>query len=133
MPTIQVEADISLGSLVAAAEQLSASELRQLATEVLTLQARRQARSLSAQETDLMLTISRCFEPEDQQRFEELVAKRDAEMLSREEHQELLRLTQAAEALDAARVEALAKLAELRGTTLSNLMRELEVQPSAHE
>lgn len=134
MPTTQVAAGVSIGSvgtLVAAAEQLSEPELRQFASEVLALQARRHARPLPAQEAELLLTINRRLPQEVQARYDALCATRDAETLSLDEHEELLRLTKEAESLDAARVQALAKLAELRGMTLAKLLQELQIDPAS--
>ncbi len=133
MPTIQLAADVSVGTLVAAAEQLSELELHEFASEVLALQARRHARSLPAQEAELLLTINRRLPQEVQTRYDALCATRDAETLSPDEHEALLRLTKEAESLDVARVQALATLAELRGMTLAKLLRELQIDPARRE
>jgi hypothetical protein len=66
-----------------------------------------------------------------QRRYTELIAKRDAETLREAEYAELLCLTKQAEAFDVARVEALARLAALRGVTLVELMRHLEIASPA--
>ena len=55
--------------------------------------------------------------------------KRDAETLTAEEHVELLQLSQQAEAIDVQRMEALTKLAQLRGATLSDVLRQLKIDP----
>jgi hypothetical protein len=64
-----------------------------------------------------------------QKRFDELVAKRQAETLSPDEYQELLGLIDWIEKSDARRVEYMAKLARLRGISLSALMKELDIRP----
>ena len=130
MPMITVEADVSVGSLVAAAAQLSEPELSQLTSEVLLLQARRRARTLPAEEAALLQAINDRPPASVQNRFDELVAKRDAETLGPEQYAELLDLTKQAEAFDVARVEALTKLADLRGVRLTDLMRDLQIAPS---
>ena len=131
MPTITIQADISVDVLVKAAEQLSETELRQFTSQVLALNAKRTASSVTQEEAELLLHINSRLPEEVQRRYDELIAKRDAETLDDEEHEELLRLTQQVEAFDVARVEALSKLASRRGVTLSALMRQLEIASPA--
>ena len=131
VPTINIQADVSVDVLVQAAAQLSAAELRQFTAQMLALSAQRTAPSVPPEETELLLRINSRL-PEDVQRcYETLIAKRDAETLGEAEHAELLRLTQQVEAFDVARVEALLKLAALRSVTLSSLMRQLEIASPA--
>jgi len=127
MPTINIQADISVDVLVKAAEQLSEKELRQFTLQVLALNAKRMASSVTQEEAELLLRINDRLPEDVQRRYAELIAKRDAETLGDEEHQELLRLTKQVEAFDVARVEALAKLASRRGVALSALMCQLEI------
>jgi hypothetical protein len=131
MPTITIQADVSIDVLLKAAEQLSETELRQFTAQVLALHAKRTAPSIAQEEAELLLRIN-ARPPEDvQRRYDELIAKRDADTLGHAEHEELVRLTKQAEAFDVGRVEALSKLAAGRGVTLSALMRQLEVAPPA--
>jgi hypothetical protein len=127
MPTINLRADISIDALLKAAEQLSEPDLRRFASEVMALSAKRTAPSAPKEEADLLQKINQRFPAETQERYDQLTAKRDAETLTQEEHQELLRLTAEAEALDTERVEALTKLATLRGMTLGEVMRQLQI------
>jgi hypothetical protein len=127
MPTIDIQADISVDVLVKAAEQLSETELRQFTAQVLALNAKRMASSVTQEEAELLLRINDRLPEDVQQHYAELITKRNAETLSDQEHQELLRLTKQVEALDVARVEALAKLASRRGVALSALMCQLEI------
>jgi hypothetical protein len=131
MPTINIQADISVDVLVKAAEQLSEKELRQFTSQVLALNAKRMASSVTQEEAELLLRINGRLPEDVQRRYAELIARRDAETLGDEEHQELLRLTKQVEAFDAARVEALSQLASRRGVTLSALMRQLEIASPA--
>ena len=131
MPTINIQADISVDVLVKAAEQLSEKELRQFTSQVLALNAKRMASSVTQEEAELLLRINGRLPEDVQRRYAELIAKRDAETLGDEEHQELLRLTKQVEAFDVARVEALSQLASRRGVTLSTLMRQLEIASPA--
>jgi hypothetical protein len=131
MPTINIEAEVSVDVLVKAAEQLQGAELRQFTAQVLALNAKRLAPSVPQEESALLLRINTPFPEDVQRRFDELIGKRDAETLDTEEYEELLRVTQQVEAFNVARLEALAKLAALRGVTLPELMRQLELRPPA--
>jgi hypothetical protein len=123
MPTINIQADVSVGVLVQAAEQLSAAELRQFTAQMLALNAKRTASNVTQEETELLLHINRRL-PEDVQRhYDALIAKREAETLRDAEYTELLRLTKQVEAFDVARRGR--SLACLRGVTLAELMRQL--------
>ena len=129
MPTINIEADISVEALVKATEQLSPSDLQRFRSQVLAISARRAASSVSQDEAQCLLRISQRLPIKLQQRYDELIAKRDAETLTAEEHVELLQLSQQAEAIDVQRMEALTKLAQLRGATLSDVLRQLKIDP----
>ena len=131
MPTINIQADISVDMLVKAAEQLSETDLRQFTAQLLALNAKRTAPSVTQEEAELLLRINGRLPEDIQRRYDELIAKRDAETLDVAEHAELLRLTRQVEAFDVARVEALSKLASRRGVTLSALMRQLGIASPA--
>lgn len=131
MPTINVQADVSVDVLVKAAEQLSATELRHFTSQVLALNAKRTAPSVTQEDAALLLHINDRLPAEVQQRYDALMAKRDAETLDAADHAELLQLTKQVEAFDVARVEALSKLAARRGVTLSTLMRQLGIESPA--
>jgi hypothetical protein len=131
MPTIHIQADVSVNMLVQAAAQLSAGELQQFTAQLLALTAKRMAPSVTQEEAELLVRINSRLPEEVQRRYAELIAKRDAETLSEAEYAELLGLTKQVEAFDVARVEALTKLAALRGVTLAELMRHLEITSPA--
>jgi len=131
MPTIHMQADVSVDMLVQAAAQLSAVELQQFTAQLLALTAKRTAPSVTQEEAELLVRINGRLPEEVQRRYAELIAKRDTETLSEAEYTELLCLTKQVEAFDVARVEALAKLAALRGVTLAELMRHLEIASPA--
>jgi hypothetical protein len=131
MPTINIQAEVSVDVLVKAVEQLREAELRQFTARILALNAKRMAPSVTQEEAELLLQINSPLPADIQRRFDELIRKRDAETLNNEEYVELLRLTQQVEAFDVARLEALTKLAVLRGVTLPELMRQLDIKPSS--
>jgi hypothetical protein len=132
MSVVRIEAELSFDKLLNAVEQLSLPELEDLMSQVMTLQAKRKAPCLSADETELMLKINQGLSPDMQTRFDELVGKRQAETLTQEEHQELLALTDQIEKADAERMKYLAELARIRGISLDVLMEALEIHPPAY-
>jgi hypothetical protein len=133
MPTIQVEAHLSRRDLLRAAEQLEPAELQQFVTDVLGLRARHQAPRLSAPESELLLIVNRGLPEDLQGRYRALLAKRRQQNLAPEEQAELLRLTDQVEQLEADRLAALSELAQVRQTTLADLMRGLGLQAPSHE
>ena len=127
-----IEAQVTCDALLSAAEQLDETELRRLTSGVLALAAKRTAASVTEPEAGLLAEINRGLPDEVQRRYEELIARRDAETLTDTEHTELLQLTKLAEARDVERVQALIKLAALRGVPLAELMRQLEIERPAN-
>lgn len=118
--------------LLRAVESLRGEELDVFVEQVIALRARRVASHLPPDEAALLLAINRSVPVTTQQRYGELISKRQAETLTPEEHTELLQLTDQAELLNAERVSALADLARLRQTTLTELMKSLDIQPPAY-
>ena len=102
-------------------------ELRQFTAQVLALNAKRTAPSVTQEEAELLLRINSRLPEDVQRRYDELIATREAETLDVAAHAELLRLTKHVEAFDVARVEALSTLASRRGVTLSAMMRQLGI------
>jgi hypothetical protein len=127
MATIQIEAQISADQLIRAVEQLPSDELGAFVEQVLALRARRAAPQLDQQETTLLLQINEQFAPDEQRRYDELVAKRQDETISPEELRELIRLTDEREQRNVERLAALTELARLRGVTLAALMSALGI------
>lgn len=132
MATIVLKAQISADELLKAADQLSLTELEQFLANLLALRARRRAPGLPQEEADLLLQINRGIPSEIRARYEELLAKREAETLTPEEHEELLGLVEQVEALQVERAEQLARLARIRGVSLSALMDELGIRQVEH-
>ncbi len=130
MSTIPVNALVSIDELVKAVERLSSSELDGFVSEVLKLRAQRVASCLSERETELLLSINEGVSSDVRRRYDELIQKRDAESLTEAEHAQLLELTDQVELIQAKRIGCLAELAQLRGTTLGDLMRNLGIQPA---
>ena len=132
MPTIQVKAQISAQELIDAASQLDGPELEAVAERLLMLRAERRAPHLSHEESDLLLQINTPLPKEIWQRYTGLYAKLKPDTITEEEHKELLRLIDVVEIDNARRIGRLIKLAELRGTTLPELMGFLGIGPRSH-
>jgi hypothetical protein len=130
MPTIHVEANLSVDDLVGVVSRLSEPELERLSSEVNLVRAKRKSPCLPEHESELLQTINQSVPAEMQSRYDELIAMREAETLTQALHQELLDLTQQVESHNLGRVKALTELAALRQTTLKKLLRDLQIQLS---
>jgi hypothetical protein len=113
--------------------QLNLPELDQFVFRVIMLRAQRRAPNLSKTETELLMKINQGTPPDIQRRFRKLNHKRKAEAITPEEHQELLALIGQIEQFDVERVKCLAELANLRGLSLTALMKELDIHPPTYE
>jgi hypothetical protein len=82
----------------------------------------------SAHESRLLLTINRGLNAQQCQRITELTDKMEYASITDAEHAELMRLSQAAEKLHAARLKAMIKLAELRGISFDELLKQLGIE-----
>jgi len=130
MSVVRVETEISFDNLLRAVEQLSLSDLEQLMSQVVALQARRKAPCLPKDEGRLMLKISQGPPAAVRKRLGELVSRRQEETLTPDEHRELLSLTDLIEKSDAERMGHISELARIRGVSLEVLMRELGIFPA---
>lgn len=111
--------------LLKVVEKMPAAEFKRFLAGIHALRARRDGHSLPADEATLMKQINKGFSDSWWGHYHTLVEKRRDESLSRSEHRELLRLTQEVEKQEAKRVQALLKLADIRKTSLSALMKGL--------
>lgn len=130
MPVLQVEA--SSEELLRAVAQLPPEELASFVERVVVLRAERAAPHLNWDESGLLLTINRAIPLDLQQRYDELITKRRSETLTPDEYTELLTLTNQMEQFEVGRVRALAELAQLRQTSLTDLMYALGIEAPAY-
>lgn len=128
MPTIQVVSEVSLAELLHGVEQLSTPDLENFVTNVLAVQARRRAPSLSKDEARLLQLINQGVPPEVRSRYQLLDEKLHDETITVAEHQELLELINQIELADAERMRYLVELARLRNTPLDSLMDQLGIR-----
>ncbi len=83
----------------------------------------------SLSEAELLQRINVGFSEEFYLRLDDLIAKRQDDTLSTEEHAELMRMLDQVEAQDVARLYDLMALAQIRKTTLSQLVESLGLHP----
>ncbi len=127
MSTIRIETQITSDDLLQAVGQLSAPDLERFVAQVLRLEARRKAASLSNRETELLLKINQGLPESLNERYRTLQSKLQAEKLAAEERRELSRLIAQREKLQAQRLEALSELARMWNLTLRGVMKQLGI------
>jgi carbon storage regulator CsrA len=108
------------------------AELEELTAGLLSLRAKRLAPVVSDEETRLLISINEGVPVELTDRVASLIQKRDDCSLSVEENRELLQLADEVERRGVERLEALSKLAELRGVSLRALKQSLGVAAGDH-
>jgi hypothetical protein len=87
---------------------------------------------LSKPESELLLAINQSFNRVNWQRYFELIDKRDAEVITSDELSDLIGMTNGIEEANTKRLQYLIQLAQLRNTSLDNLMDELDLRPTRH-
>lgn len=120
----------TVDELVKAAEQLPENDLEILTVQLLSLKARHNALDLSEDEAGLLKKINCGLSSDFQKRYQELIVGRQAETLTESEHAELLELTTLAEQHQAERLKYLGDLAHLREISLTELLDQLDIQPT---
>jgi hypothetical protein len=128
MPVVQVDVQLSTNKILEAVDKMSLPELEKFLSQVIALRARRKAPHLSVKESELLIKINQGLPAELRSRLDQLVAKRRANKLTSKEHTELLRLIDKLEEAEAKRAKALAQLAQLRGVSMTALMRDLGIR-----
>src|ERR1700704_4305273 len=125
MPIVQVLVQLTVEHLIAALKQLSPAELRKFKRQFTKWQ--KQNGSATNEETALLARIEENsrLPAAEQRRFNRLRRQRQAETLAKAEETELQALWRRVEQMNAVRLEALARLAQQRGTNVRALMREL--------
>ena len=128
MASVKVQAKLSTDDLLKAVDQLDKRNLESFLQKILVLVAGRKAPSLPQNEAELLKKINQIFPQEIQQRYSSLISRRNSETLTDAEHAELLKLTDQVENLEKQRIKYLAELAQLRRTTLNQVMQQLGIQ-----
>jgi hypothetical protein len=119
---------VNTEDLLESVRSLPNDALQEFAVEVLRLNASRRSLSLSISETDALKEIHRPLPADTLARYRELLGRRDAGTLSDDEHGELCALSDWLEQLNAERLGRVADLARSRGATLSEMMKQLDLE-----
>jgi hypothetical protein len=126
------QTDISKEKMLEVVQQMNLPDLEEFVNKVIAIQASKRAPHLSDNESELFNKINQPFPADLKSRLDELTHKRTAETIIESEHQELVLLTDKLEEFHAERMAALARLAELRGTTLDLIMKQLGIKFPDH-
>lgn len=134
MTTLQIQTEVPFNVLLESLPQLGLDELDLLADQVIRLRAQRTIAQIPEAETELLAKISAGVIPLAlRRRCAALTSKQRAGLLGEKEEEELSTIIDEIEIKNAQRVGYLVDLAELRQTTLDELMAALEVAPFAYE
>ncbi len=118
---------MSVDEILKAVDELSESDLENLANRVRSVRTQRKPSVLSSQETALLLKINHALPEDLHQEFLRLRDQRDAEIITDVENERLSDVSDRIEILAAERAEALVELANLRQVPLSKLMDDLGI------
>lgn len=128
--TITVDARLAEAYNQAPAAQRK--EILQTIKQMLLGTTKTKAPRLSKKETELFLIINQGLPADQQKRIDELTEKMEFESITDAEHAELLRLTDAMEMAQVKRLKAVAELAKVRNVSLSEMMRQLGMEPGRY-
>ncbi|MEY3302500.1 MAG: hypothetical protein RLZZ139_872 [Cyanobacteriota bacterium] len=133
MATVQFKSEISieLDQLLTGVAQLDTPDLEKLLIQVRQVLAHRQNPSLPALELELLQKINQALPEEIQQKYNELSAKMRSQTITPEEYQDLLKLIGIVEQADGNRLQHLIQLSQLRNTSLTELMEQLQIYPQS--
>jgi Arc/MetJ-type ribon-helix-helix transcriptional regulator len=128
--TITVDARLAEAYNQAPAAQRK--EILQTIKHMLLGATKTKAPRLSKKETELFLIINHGLPADQQKRIDELTEKMEFESITDAEHAELLRLIEAMEMAQVKRLKAVAELAKVRNVSLSEMMRQLGLEPGRY-
>lgn len=118
---------MSVDEILKAVNDLSESDLENLANRVRSVRTQRKPSVLSSQETALLLKINHALPEDLHQEFLRLRDRRDTETITDAENGRLSDVSDRIEILAAERAEALVELANLRQVPLSQIMDDLGI------
>jgi len=84
-------------------------------------------------EEELLQQINLGLSEEEWKEYSALLQKQDAQTLEHEEHERIAEIAEFLELSNARRIQALVQLAEMRNTTLDNLMSEFDIRPANYQ
>lgn len=129
-----VRLEVTTENLLNAVAQMPESEFNRFFEKARKLrQNGKTNQTVSPAEADLLHKINNIFPSERRRRYNELYARFKDDDLKQEEYEEVLELSSEFERLNVQRLEYIAKLAELRGQTLEQVMDFFEITNSGDE
>ena len=130
--TITINIDAKLAEAYNQAPALGRKKVSLAVKQALRELVEPKAPRLSKKETELFLIINQSLPTDQQKRIEELTEKMEFESITEAEHAELLQLTDAMENAQVKRLKAVAELAKVRNVSLSEMMRQLGLEPGRY-
>lgn len=132
MATIPVKTKNSINELVQRAEQLDLVAFKKFFDELILIRGKKltQNNVFPKKEADLILTIHSIIPLDLLKRSKDLRAKKDTTGLTADEREELLSLVDEIEHLNVKRIKYLVELAKIRKTSLSEVMKQLNIFPN---
>lgn len=130
MVTIEIQPNtkVALDQILNGVANLETKDLETFLGQVAHLLAKRKAKNLSITETKLLLKINEQLPPLVWQRYDELQEKLQQETITDLEHSELLTIIEQMESHNVEWIQALSQLAQIRNTSLKELMKELGIR-----
>lgn len=133
MATLQITLPVSQEELLQVVERLDYHDLDEFASRVQALRAERRSDALTGPETELMKQINSGLDPETWERYILLRKRKKDGSITDSEYEELVSISDEIEIANAKRIEALAKLAVLRGIPIRSLMESLGIDSPGYE
>ena len=132
MTTIQIQPNtkVAVDDVLTGVASLDTAELEDFFQKVAQVLAERKAPHLSNRESELLRKINAGYPEGMTKRYEHLLAQQKKHAISPAEQQELIKISDHFETYDAKRLESLLELAQLRGISLDELLKNIS-QPSA--
>ena len=129
-PSIKVhyQGDITLDDVLKGMAKLDTSDLEVFMQKVSNMVAQRKAPHLAERETGLLTAINNVIHGDLQHRYEVLAEKQQKDLITPSEHTELLHLIEKLEFKLAERLGCLVELAHLRGVSLDEVSKQLNLQ-----
>ena len=123
---------ITVNELLNSVGQLSIRDFEEFFTKIQSLRAQKSPLQLNEVEHKVLKQINGSLLSAKQVRFNYLIARRDAQIITDNEFNELLKLTDDIEKSDNIRLKRIAKLADIKGFSLSDIVRIYNIKPYQH-
>lgn len=130
--SINSPVSIDLQAILDGIARLDIDTLESFAERVNTIVAQKKSAHLPKREAELIRKINEGLPDEIQRRYRILLSKAQEETLTEEEHEEMLELVPVVESKDAERLEYLVELAQIRGSSVDEVMKQLGITPPSH-